>query len=125
MNNEELSKVEVMVMKVIWSTSERMQLCEIVDLVNRRFEKSWKPQTISTYLRRLVKKGFISPVRLGSTYVYAVLIGEQEYMAKEIRHFVDVWGKDSPAGFVAALNKEKLLETKQKEELRRLLNDMD
>ena len=50
----ELTKCESQVMMIIWSTDYDMALPEIMDLVNHRYQKSWKPQTVSTFLTRCV-----------------------------------------------------------------------
>lgn len=125
MDERELTKVEVMVMKVIWSTEYEMSLGEILEKVNLRFNKSWKSQTISTYLARLVKKKFLLLKRAGRTYTYEILIPKDEYMRREMATFADVWGNHSPAGFVSAFNKENPLTEVQKQELRYLLDELD
>ena len=58
-NDEELTKVEIMIMKIIWSTSEEMMMGQILEKMNEQFKKPWKPQTMTIYLQRLVKKKFI------------------------------------------------------------------
>lgn len=48
----DLSKSEKEVMSVIFTKEEEMRLKDIVDAVNQKFEHSWKPQTVSTFLAR-------------------------------------------------------------------------
>lgn len=54
----DLSKSEKEVMSVIFTKEEEMRLKDIVDAVNQKFEHSWKPQTVSTFLARMIKKLF-------------------------------------------------------------------
>ena len=129
MNYEELTKAELMVMKVIWSTDEEMMMGQMLEKVNvlwrEQGKAEWKPQTLTSYLARLVQKKFILMKRKGRSYVYEVLIPENEFRQKEMARFTDTWGNHSPAGFVAAFNKDHPLTEEQKEELRRLVDDFD
>ncbi|MCC8082131.1 MAG: BlaI/MecI/CopY family transcriptional regulator [Lachnospiraceae bacterium] len=123
--NEELTKVEIMVMQTIWAADEELMMGQILERMNRKLPKPWKPQTMTSYLQRLVKKGFILMKRRGRSYVYEVLIPEDEFRQTEMARFTDTWGHQSPAGFVAAFNKDHPLTKEQKEELRNLINDFD
>ncbi len=124
-NDEELTKVEIMIMKIIWSTSEEMMMGQILEKMNQQMKKPWKPQTMTSYLQRLVKKKFIMMKRQGRSYVYEVLVREEEFRQKEMARFTDTWGDHSPAGFVAAFSKDHPLTPEQKEELRSLIDDFD
>ena len=56
---EELTTAESMVMKTIWDHPHEMALQEIMKLTNETYGKDWKSQTVSTYIAKLVKKGFL------------------------------------------------------------------
>ena len=58
-NMEELTTAESMVMKTIWDHPHEMALQEIMKLTNETYGKDWKSQTVSTYIAKLVKKGFL------------------------------------------------------------------
>ena len=58
METNDISACERVVMKAIWDTPEEMALQQIMDKVNEANGKNWKPQTVSTFLSRLVKKDF-------------------------------------------------------------------
>ena len=55
----ELTNAELLVMKCIWDNTQDMVLSEVVAIVNDRYNKDWKPQTVSTYLAHLVQKNFL------------------------------------------------------------------
>ena len=65
MERENMTDCELLVMKCIWDTPEELTLPDIVTLVNEKFKKDWKPQTVSTFLARLVRKGFLEMYRKG------------------------------------------------------------
>ena len=60
MDTNDISACEKLVMKVIWDSTEELALQEVMDGVNHENGKNWKPQTVSTFLSRLVKKGFLN-----------------------------------------------------------------
>ncbi|MCC8029539.1 MAG: BlaI/MecI/CopY family transcriptional regulator [Lachnospiraceae bacterium] len=124
-DDKELTKAEVMVMQTIWAADEEMMMGEILKRVNQKQPKTWKPQMLTSYLQRLVKKGFLLMKRQGRSYVYEVLIPEDDFRQTEMARFADTWGHQSPAGFVAAFNRDHLLTKEQKDELRNLINGFD
>lgn len=56
----ELSKSEEHVMITIWLSSEPPTMKSVRADVNSRFNHEWVPQTISTFLSRLYKKGYVT-----------------------------------------------------------------
>ena len=65
MDTNDISACERLVMKVIWDSTEDLALQDIMNRVNQENGKSWKPQTVSTFLARLVKKSFLTVYRKG------------------------------------------------------------
>ena len=65
MDPYEISTCERMVMKVVWESEEALDLANVMSRVNEEFSKDWKPQTVSTFLARLVRKGYLSTYRKG------------------------------------------------------------
>ena len=47
---------KMLVMKVIWDSTEELALQEVMDGVNHENGKNWKPQTVSTFLSRSGKE---------------------------------------------------------------------
>lgn len=80
-----LTNAEMLVMGIIWDNPERMMvLSEIVEAVNDRWGKDWKPQTVSTYLAHLVQKEFLRMHRNGKIYTYEPLREKDDIMREEI-----------------------------------------
>ena len=77
---KKVSDAEEIIMSVIWSNEEPMALDDIRTKANAAYEKDWKPQTVSTFLTRLCKKGFASSVKKGRYHFYTPLISRQEYV---------------------------------------------
>ena len=91
----DLTKSELLVMKSIWEMGDGKTLPEITAYTNRRFLKDWKPQTVSTFLAKLVKKKFLSSKQagIGRTHEYQILIKESEYQKKQVKELFDFWVK--------------------------------
>lgn len=62
---EALTECEVLVMKVIWESGEVMSVQEITSRINLKYKKDWKLQTVSTFLSRAVRKGYLEMKRNG------------------------------------------------------------
>lgn len=79
MDTNDISACERLVMKIIWDSTEDLALQEVMDRVNEENGKSWKPQTVSTFLSRLVKKGFLTAYRKGRYSYYQPVVSKNEF----------------------------------------------
>ncbi len=98
---EDLTASEQLVMKCIWNNSDvEMSLSEITKYTNENFGKAWAPQTVSTFLAHIVRKGYIKMKREGRRVSYEILIPESEYLTQVTREFVKFWNNGSVAEFM-------------------------
>lgn len=79
-----LPECEELVMSIIWGSETPQSLKTILVDVNARYGKEWKPQTVSTILCRLVKKGFLTSYRKGRYTYYVPLIEQEEYFESQL-----------------------------------------
>lgn len=77
-----VSRCESQVMAVIYGNPEPMGLREVMSRVNQRFNKNWKPQTVSTFIARLVEKGYLTGKRSGRNTLYYPILKVEEYQKK-------------------------------------------
>lgn len=82
---KELTKSEEVVMKAIWDSDEKLELRGIVKIVNQQYEKDWKPQTVSTFLRKLVRKEYIALNRQGRIFTYEEKVKEEDYRKNQLK----------------------------------------
>lgn len=122
MNTLSLTECEVVVMKAIWEADHKLSLQEILAEVNGRFGKNWKPQTVSTFLTRLVKKEFLSMKRQGRTFLYTPLVEETEYGKQEISRCASLWYHNDAALFLSALSSQRKLTAGEIKKIRKLLD---
>lgn len=122
---EGLTECEVFVMKAIWASDEAMSIQEITAKINQTFHKDWKVQTVSTFLSRAVKKGYLEMQRSGRTFYYYPMVTQEEYGKREIVKCVENWSGGKLGNLIAAFAEEKKLSEKEKEQIRRMLDGMD
>ncbi len=92
-----LTECEELVIKTIWDAGEELNLMEIMSRVNNKYHKTWKPQTVSTFLARMVRKGYLRHYRQGRVFFYQILVPFEEYRQQVSKEFVDFWyGGSSP-----------------------------
>lgn len=122
---EELTNCEVLVMKVIWGSSDAMSVQEITGAVNAAYHKDWKVQTVSTFLSKMVKKGYLDMQRQGRYFFYYPLVTERAYGDREIRKCVELWGDGRIEGLLAAFTRENKLTEEEKHRIGGLLDELD
>ena len=59
MRAKPLTESEKITMKCVWDIGDGARLSRIMTLANDKYGKEWKPQTVSTFLGKLVRKGFV------------------------------------------------------------------
>ena len=124
-NKTNLTECEQLVMKVIWNSPEELTLPDIVKAVNATYQKEWKPQTVSTFLARLVKKNYLNSYRSGRTFYYQRLVDEKTYGNKMIENCVEFWGNNNAGDPICALNEERKLRKDEVEKIRKLIDELD
>lgn len=117
-----LTDCEQLVMKVIWKADEELTLPDIVQSVNATFKKDWKPQTVSTFLARLVRKGYLNSYRSGRTFFYKILVDEEEYRGRVIESCVEFWSNNNAGDMLCALHERRKL---RKDEIARIQGLID
>ena len=78
--------------------------------------------TLSTYVRSLEEKGFLSHETFGTTYRYFAIIGEDEYKNRTLKDVVKKYFDNSYLSVVSSLIKEQRLSV---EEVRKLLDEVE
>ncbi len=111
---EELTDCEVLVMKVIWQSDTVMSIQEIITRINQQYQKDWKLQTVSTFLSRAVKKGYLEMKRRGRSFDYYPLVTEEQYGRREIAKCVENWGDGKLGNLIASFAETKHLSASRK-----------
>ena len=121
---EELTDCEVLVMKVIWHSEEALSIQEITGAVNATYDKDWKVQTVSTFLSKMVKKGYLDMQRKGRYFFYYPLVTEEEYGDREIKKCVELWSKGKIDGLLAAFTRTHKLTEEERKRIGEMLDEL-
>lgn len=115
MNKNKLSPKEESVMSCFWQHGP-LFVREVVEMM-----PDPKPHfnTISTFVRSLEAKGWLTHEQIGNSYRYAPAVGVKEYRDRSLRSFVDRFFGRSYLGFVSSLVKDEKIST---DELRELID---
>jgi BlaI family transcriptional regulator, penicillinase repressor len=81
---KELTKAEEQVMQILW----KLQKGFVKDILEQIPEPKPAYNTVSTIVRILEKKGFVSYTAYGKTHEYYPLISKQEYSSYFLKSFV-------------------------------------
>lgn len=85
MQIERLTDGEEAVMKAVWDCRKEPVLSDIVERVTGIYGRDWKPQTVSTFLAKLVRKNYLKLQRNGKIYTYKVLVSEEDYNREQLK----------------------------------------
>lgn len=100
-----ISECEEQVMIVVWNSEKTPDLSATMRAVNKRFGHEWKPQTVSTFLHRLVEKGYLSMERKGRYCYYTPTVPLEEYRAEKMKSVVDTLFDGNKTSAAECLNK--------------------
>ena len=116
---EELTKAEERIMQVIW----KLQKAFVKDIIDELEEEPKPPyNTISSIVRLLEKKGYISYKAYGKTYEYFPAITKEEYTKTTFAKMFSSYFDSSPASLLSFMVKEEKLSAADIEELKVLIN---
>ena len=122
-NKYGLSETELEIMEVVWSYARPVYFNELLDDFQKQ-GKTWKKQTLHTYLTRLTQKGALSFDKQGRKNIYQAVGTKEDFISRWTNHLVDTSFDHSRSKFMAALlgNRESLSQ-EELDELRKFLNE--
>ncbi len=116
---EELTKAEERIMQVIW----KLQKAFVKDIIDELEEEPKPPyNTISSIVRLLEKKGYISYKAYGKTYEYFPTITKEDYTKTTFSKMFSGYFDSSPASLLSFMVKEEKLSAADIAELRALID---
>jgi predicted transcriptional regulator len=115
---KQLTAKEEEIMSLFWAKGP-MFVKELLAFYNEP-----KPHfnTLSTIVRGLEDKGFLSHESFGNTYKYNIAISEAKYRNGTLKQIVDRYFDNSWLGVVSSLIREEEIST---EELKQLINEVE
>ncbi len=123
MLDKKLTPIEEKVMMIIWDSDEKPHLSEIVKEINERYGKDWRPQTISTYLAHLVRKGYLSFERKGNVFLYTPLVDKKSFCKQQLKNMYEYYGNYSFVDFFRIFQDAGLVTDKDVAEMKNMLRN--
>ncbi|WP_340023499.1 BlaI/MecI/CopY family transcriptional regulator [Paenibacillus sp. FSL K6-1096] len=99
---QKLSDTELELMEAIWASTPPVTSTELLNQFAQK-GRDWKAQTISTFLSRLVDKGFLTSTRHGRLNKYVPGITPEEYKLVETQHVLDGLYQGSVKNLISAM----------------------
>lgn len=110
---KELTKAEEQIMQVLWEL-DRAFVKEIVDKLP---EPKPAYNTVSTIVRILQEKGFVSHESFGKSHCYYPLIDKEVYTRKFLRNFIGNYFNDSFPQMVSFFAQQENIDLQELEEI--------
>ncbi len=117
----ELSKAELQLMQYLW----RREKAFVNDLVTDYPDPKPAYNTVSTIVRILEKKGFVSHKSYGKTHEYYPKVVQEEYLNGYMNNVLNTFFSNSVSNMVSFFTKKESVSKDELEELKRILNDLD
>jgi len=117
-----LSEREWTVLGALWDR-DGGTLGELAEAL--RPSTGWNRNTVLTYLTRMEAKGLVSIDKTSYPHIYRAALDRKTCQAKERKSFLKRVYQGSAGEMVAAFLKEEAISSKEREQLRRLLDEME
>ncbi len=121
MEIKELTKAEEEVMQILW----RLKRAFIKDILERFDEPRPAYSTVSTIIRILQDKGFVSYKVYGRTYQYFPVISKDDYRKSQMSSFVRNYFSNSYQKMVSFFAREDSITVKEMEEIMAMMKNED
>ena len=109
-----LSECEEMIMKILWSNHEDLDLLTVTEMAKDRFGREWKLQTVATFMIRLKTKGWIDIYKIGRYSHYHPLVDVEEYKKIKIEEYFDLYSQEKKEEILKKLELYPEMENKKK-----------
>ena len=113
------SHSEKMIMDILWRNERPLTTAEILQQLPEG--KSWKQNTVITFLSRLTEKELVTATKIGRAHHYEALLTEEEYRAFETKQFISDVHEGSVSGFLQTLTESGDLTKKDIEDVMKKL----
>lgn len=115
----QISEAEFQVMKIVWEHAP-VSTNQVTEYLVRTTK--WSPKTIQTMLKRLVQKKALTYDKEGRVFIYKPLIGQQDYVNQESRHFLQRFYNGNLVSMMTAFLDMEELSQQEVDELKELLS---
>ena len=115
---ENLSAREEEVMQILWDLERAL----VRDIIQKLPNPKPPYTTVSSIVRLLEKKGFVSHKAYGNTYEYFPIVPIAEYRKRKFKGLLTQYFENSIENMVSFIVKEKKISPKELEKLTRMIS---
>ena len=105
-------------MQIIW----RLERCLVRDIIDQLGQPDIPHSTVSSVVRILEKKGFVTHKAYGKTHEYIAVVSKEEYAQQNVKSLISKYFGGSPKQLVSFLVQENNLDLIELNELMQSLN---
>lgn len=116
---KELTRAEEQIMQILWNLEKGF----VNDIIERFPDPKPAYNTVSTIVRILEKKGFVSHNSYGKSHEYYPIITKREYTKKFMKGFIRNYFSDSYKNMVSFFSKEEKIAVNELEDMIGILKD--
>ncbi|MDT3740139.1 MAG: BlaI/MecI/CopY family transcriptional regulator [Candidatus Kapabacteria bacterium] len=116
---KDLTKAEEQVMMILW----QLDNAYVRDIVEKFSEPKPAYNTVSTIIRILEKKGFVSHIAYGNTHEYYALITKDDYRKFSLKNLVNNYFSNSYNQLVSFFAEKENFSLQDLEELKKQIDD--
>lgn len=115
---KELTKAELEIMQIVWAKGKVL----VHDILDSMDEPKPAYNTVSTIVRILEKKGFVSHKSYGKTYEYYPIVNKKEYTHQYMKGVLNNFFGGSVSSLVSFFASDKSISAKETDEILDILN---
>lgn len=116
---QQLTKAEEDIMQIIW----QIQPCLVRDIINHLGDPDIPHSTVSSVVRILERKGFVTHKAYGKTHEYHPTVTKEEYAQQGVTSLLEKYFSGSPKQLVSFLVKNENMNLKELNELMKSIDN--
>jgi predicted transcriptional regulator len=116
---KEFTRAEEKIMQILWKIEKGF----VKDIIERLPNPKPAYNTVSTIVRVLEKKGFVSYTAYGKTHEYFPIISRNEYKKNFLKSFIKRYFSNSFQEMVSFFASDRDIDLEELEEMRELLSE--
>ncbi|HTN44769.1 MAG TPA: BlaI/MecI/CopY family transcriptional regulator [Flavipsychrobacter sp.] len=115
-----LTKAEEDIMQLVW----KLEPCLVRDIIDHLGQPDIPHSTVSSVVRILEKKGFVTHKAYGKTHEYRSAVSKEEYAQQNVKSLISKYFSGSPRQLVSFLVQENNMDLKELNELMQSLSNL-
>ncbi len=115
----ELTKAEEQIMQILWDLEKAF----VKNIIEQLPDPKPAYNTVSTIVRILEKKGFVSYKAYGKTHEYFPLVSKEEYTKAHLDNFIKNYFSNSFEKMVSFFAREKNLSVHEMEDILKIMEE--